>query len=116
MSNDLAANILEADDLQLAEVDCPEWDCKVHVCTMNARDQNRIASKFAASPEGEFPEDLYVTLVVMCACDGEGNKLFHASDAEKLQEKSGAAVQRIAEAAMEINGFGDSPEALAEKN
>lgn len=95
------ADILAANDVQKRLVSVPEWGGDLYVKTISAgeRDQYEI---FA---QGEAPCDIRATLVVLTACDENGELLFDLDDVKALSAKAAGPMNRVFNAATAINGF-----------
>lgn len=91
--------IRAADDRRLTEVEVPEWGGSVFVRTLPLSE--RLDLSAAAKRDG----DLTIDLVVLCACDPDGGRLFATEDADWLAGKNGEVLQRIALVAIEVNGL-----------
>jgi hypothetical protein len=96
------AQILNAYDLPLKEVQVPEWDGKVFVRMMTAGERDA----FEAAQQGGNPHrDLRARLAVATVCDDGGQPLFTADDVAALSGKSARALDRIFAAAAKHNGI-----------
>lgn len=106
-----AADILKANDLQIKEVEVPEWDGYVFIKPLSAAE----ALEFAEAAK-EKKSNAAVRLVVISVVDDEGNPLFTDADIEQLKKKSMRAVMTIQKAALKLNGLSDDDEVKAAKN
>ena len=61
-------------------------------------------------------ENIRAKLVVRCAVNSEGNRLFSDDDVVKLAKKSGAAVDRLFDVAQELSGLTNRDVKELEKN
>ena len=107
--------ILAAQDMTRVEVAVPEWGGSVFVRTMSGTDRDAF-ERFASDQvkEGNAGKGLRAYMVSLCAVDDSGAHLFTADDVAALTEKNGAALERIATAAMTLNKLlPDSVEAAA---
>lgn len=97
--------IFTAQDLPIEEVEVPEWGGKVRVRGLSAgeRDAFEIANG-TAQLKGENPSPR-ARLCALCALDAEGKLLFAPADVERLAAKSGAAVDRVFQAAHRLSGM-----------
>ena len=102
--------ILEADDLRTETVDVPEWGGSVLVRTMSGTDRDAFeASMITLSPDGTRKPNMTnmrAKLVALTVVDDAANRLFDASDVDRLALKSASALERVFEAAQRINGLG----------
>lgn len=55
-------------------------------------------------------------LIVACACDAKGNRLFTANDVERVRAAPAGLFEPIVDKAMEINGYSESDVADLEGN
>lgn len=108
-----AEAILAADDLQPEAVHVPEWGGPVYVRAMNAAERDEwdlyLSARREAKAAGETDyiyRNARARLVVLCACDAEGNRLFGDDQAEALGRKSGRALERVFDTAWRKNGLG----------
>mgnify|MGYP001405693506 CR=1 FL=1 len=98
-------DILAADDTRTVDVEVPEWGGVVRLRVMTGAARQaflRAASKRAGDDDG-----LVEALIVACAVDEHGQRIFSPDDVPALREKSGAALQRVFAAAAELNGLTD---------
>lgn len=105
--------ILAADDLTSEILEIPEWGVTVEVRTPTAGDRARLF-KIGTTADGTVdPELLYPMLLVSTVCDPDTHEsLFTLDDAEALNAKSGAVVERVANVAMRLSGM--TPDAVDE--
>ena len=97
------------DDQVMIEVPVPEWGegAVVYVKGFTARAQIEFQgthfdqSGTLKSPLGEYRHDI----IVMTACDADGNLLFDDSDREWLEARSAVPVSRIFRAAVKAAGL-----------
>jgi hypothetical protein len=105
------AQILEAQDLQVEDVEVPEWGGTVRVQGMSGAERNRLEQSWAGMSKngGELSEqawgNIYARLTAICAVDEQGERLFTSKDVEALGQKSALALQRVALAAMRVSGL-----------
>jgi hypothetical protein len=106
--------ILEADDLEIKQVETPEWGGHTFVRTLNADDSYRF-NKLNTGKDGKVLEgrNIIVSYCALVICDSKGNRLFTETDIEKLSKKNIKALIRVYESGRELNG--DNLEEL-EKN
>jgi hypothetical protein len=99
--------ILQADDLTREEVLVPEWGGTVHVRTMTGMEgESYEEACLAATQDGRTDiKGMRVRLLLMTLCDEKGNCLFAAEDADVLSAKSAAALDRLFQVALRINGL-----------
>ena len=93
--------ILSADDLRHVDVDVPEWGGTIRLQTITARDRQ----KFHAGGTKGAMDDFMERFIVACATDENGKLLFTSEDVKALGSKSAMALNRVFEAAVELNGM-----------
>lgn len=113
----LREKILGASDIRREQVHVPEWDATVEVRGLTGTQRAKLMKTgFDAKGAVDF-EKLYPELLVASVFDPETQQpVFTEADRDSLNGKSGAALERVAQAAMRLSGL--SPEAAeqAEKN
>lgn len=107
------AEILDADDRNITRVSVPEWGGDVFVRTMGGDDRdawelsNARLRKQAAGDNLASMAGIRARLCAAAMCDENGERLFTLADVLALGRKSGAALDRVFDAARKINGMGD---------
>lgn len=92
---DNVEELLTVDDRVTVDVYIPEWRKTVRLRQWTAAEGILIT---------EAPKtDGLVTIVALSVVDANGNRLF--KDVDRLKGKSAAALKRIQDAAMKLNGF-----------
>ncbi len=117
----LRDQIMQADDLPRKAVPTPEWpgtDGEVFAQCLSGKQRDQwevfMTNQSEADPEGEEDERRYkanttnirATMVVMGACDKDGDDIFSQSDVVQLGLKSGAVLDRLYDAIREVSGMG----------
>lgn len=113
----LRDRILGASDIRRESVRVPEWDVVVEVRGLTGSQRAKLMKNGFDARGGADFEKLYPELLIASTFDPEtGEQVFSEADRESLNGKSGAALERVAQAAMRISGL--SPDAVeeAEKN
>lgn len=102
---------LKADDLPRERVDVPEWGegAYVYVRPLTATERDSwemyaVEMRGRWKSESVFP-GLRASLIVRCAVDDDGNRIFLDTDVDQLGDKSGKALDRIWEVATRLNGM-----------
>ncbi len=113
----LRESILGAKDIQTETVSVPEWDVTVQVRGLTGTQRARLL-KNGFEPSGAVNfERLYPELVIASTFDPEsGERVFTDADRDALNEKSGKALERIAQAAMRVSGLNPDANEDAAKN
>lgn len=111
-----ADEILSCDDCKIVKVMVPEWapngkaeeECFIHVRTMSGADRDRFQSSCLIPGPTRARLNLAnatAKLVSMAACDDQGKRLFTDAQVMDLGRKSCVALDRVADAARELNGM-----------
>lgn len=106
--------ILNAPDLDVKEVEVPEWGGTVLIKPLSGRERDAYEqSNLKQTSKGSRLnlENARARLVSLCVVDEQGNKLFTKDDVKQLGKKSAAALDRVVEVARDASGLGDSEEA-----
>lgn len=113
----LRDRILGAADIRRETVHVPEWDATVEVRGLNGTQRAKLMKTgFDARGAVDF-EKLYPELLIASTYDPEtGQPVFTEADRDALNGKSGAALERLAQAAMRLSGLSPEAPAQAEKN
>lgn len=113
MSDSLGAKILSTPFPAPRPVATPEWpaaDGEVFVRALTAAEKDRYDESL--SGEDATMENLRARLVVLAACDRDGNRIFADGDAGPLGKQPASVVTRLWRAAHDMAGEGVE----AEKN
>lgn len=96
------------DDRKIRKVEVPAWGGHVLVRTLTVGERERLEAPMTAQ-RGRVDITGYRARVVVAATVNEdGSQKFQAGDESWLNSKAAAAIEPIAEAAMEFNGMTDS--------
>ncbi len=98
------ARILSADDLAIERVEVPEWGGSVCVRTLTGAERDRFEGEILRRSEGDI-QGLKALLVILTACDEEGQPLFEKVDVEAVRGKNARALERVCEVAQKLNGL-----------
>jgi len=102
--------ILNAEDLPMERMDVPEWGGFVYVRTLTGaeRDAFEDASIKGRGRNRRFSlRNVCARLVVMAVCDERGRRVFRDGDAERLGEKSAAALNRVYRVAARLSAISE---------
>jgi len=110
-----ATAILSAADLPHEDVAVPEWGGTVRIRTMTSGARDDYEQKMLAA-KGQTQRNVRAQLVVLCAVDEAGGRLFGPSDIEALGRKSAKALDRLFDVAIRLNGMGPADIEELEKN
>lgn len=116
-------DILKADDLVSRELDVPEWRGRVRIRALSSEERDEFeASMWTTEPDPKDPTKMVTkrslknaraNLVAKCLVDQAGRRLFpDEKDVVLLGRKSGKALDRCFDVALELSGL--SKEAQAE--
>ena len=101
--------ILDADDLKTESVPVPDWGGSVNVRTMTGHERAQLelqVNKANAKKNGQAGLAVFRELLaVECIVDDAGAKLFTRVDIARLSQKSGRALDTVADVAMRLNGM-----------
>jgi hypothetical protein len=113
----LRDRILSATDIRREQVHVPEWDVTVEVRGLTGTQRAKLMkSGFDSRGAVDF-ERLYPELLIASVFDpASGEPVFTEADRDALNTKSGAALERVAQAAMRISGLSPEAQVEAEKN
>jgi hypothetical protein len=100
--------IKSANDVKTRKVDVPEWGGHLFVKEFSGKQRDEFDSAVAKKSKNGVVADVTGLRVLMCilaCCDEARNAIFSKQDADALGEKSAAVLQRIFDAASELNGM-----------
>ena len=97
--------ILSANDVEIKEVEVPEWGGVVCVRGMTARERQRYEESLQGKKGQINTRNALEKLVVLCIVDKDGNRLFTNDDIAALSKKSAKALMRVATVATELSGL-----------
>ena len=111
--------ILQATDVDIEEVDVPEWGGTVRVCALDALYiQRLIQSGFVSASSGQA--DMSKLDIIDLACrsivDENGEPMLSKNDVKALGRKSFAPLMRVAVKALQLTGFAANEEESEGKN
>lgn len=107
--------ILSAVDVPSQEVAVPEWGGTVLVQGMTGTERDSFeALAVAARQNKKMVTNASAELVVRCVVDEEGSRIFTTKDVAALGKKSGLALGRVVDVALELSGLSDDNGDLTE--
>ena len=114
-------DILKAEDLQTRDVDVPEWHGVVRVRGLSGYDRDAYqASMMQMQAGGQMTPELgnmTAKLVSRAVIDPEtGAPMFNELDVGLLGQRSGAALARVYDVAMELSGMTVTAQEVAAAN
>lgn len=103
-------DIFKSQDRTYQEVHVPEWGGAVRMQSLTAKEleEYQKSNRGKVDRQGNAAilwEGSAARLVVRCAVDKEGQRIFGADDALELGRKSAAAVNRLFKVACTMNGI-----------
>ncbi len=101
--------ILQANDLPTRDEPVPEWGGTVRVRTLTGTEREAFSAELAEATRngGAANAQGFTTrLCAWCLVGEDGQRLFTADDVRALANKSSVALERVAAAAMALNGMG----------
>ena len=99
--------ILKVQDIEIREVEVPEWGGVVYVRGMTGRERDRYENSLYKQKGKERvlnTQNARAKLVVMCTVDQDGNRIFDEEEVNVLSQKF-QALDRIFAVAMELSGI-----------
>ena len=103
-------DILNIQDIQIEEVEVPEWGGWVWVKGMSGAERGEFESLITDVQGKNVKANMRVvreTLSAFSICDEQGNLLFTKKDISALGKKSAAALERVVNVAMRLSGIGE---------
>ena len=100
--------ILCANDLQIEDVDVPEWGGSVRVRSFTGRERDAFEASMVRGEGKDRKVDLTnmrARLVGLTVIDEGGQRLFTDEEVDLLGSKSGAALDRVFAIAQKLNGL-----------
>lgn len=109
--------IFAADDTESEIVTVPQWGVDIEVRSMTGKERAAFLESFT-DEDGQVRWDaLYPSLIIATSYDPEtGEKVFHPDDHDALNSKSGAALEKVAQAGMRLSGMSEKAEESAGKS
>lgn len=103
----LRDRILGAEDMTKEIVDIEEWGVKIEVRSPSAKFRSQLMRQFVDVETGQVNYELmYPSLLIATCFDPDtGEKVFDEGDVEALNQKNGALVEHVAQAAMRVTGM-----------
>jgi hypothetical protein len=120
--NELRNHIFGTNDLEIKEVQVPEWKCKLYVKGMTGKDkEDWEKSVFVESADGKrkFNSDNFrAKMISSCvyADPDATQRLFTEKHYEQLSQKSAKVLDKILEVVREVNGSTEEAEEEMAKN
>jgi hypothetical protein len=111
--------ILDAKDLKTEDIPVPEWGGEVRIRMLTGEERDQFeASMVELKKDGTTKanrENVRARLLVLCIVNEQGEQMFNRADIKLLGRKSAKALERVINAANELNGISEKDiEDLAE--
>lgn len=104
--------ILQADDRKTVKVPVPEWGGDVLVRSLSGRERDEFEQstiKQKGNKQEQNFDNFRARFVALCVVDEKGERLFATrQEVAMLGNKSVAALQRVFNAAQELNGMSEA--------
>lgn len=97
--------ILGANDIEIREVEVPEWGGIVGVRGMTGHERQKYEESLRGKKGQINTRYALEKLVTLCVVDKDGNRLFSDDDIAALSKKSARALMRVAAVATELSGL-----------
>lgn len=94
--------ILSADDLNLLEIEVPEWSGSVYCRVMSVGERDAYEREWLGKRETGV-ENFRTKFLQRVLCDKSGELLFSSDDIKALSNKSSAVMSRLWDMAMKHN-------------
>jgi hypothetical protein len=102
----LRDRILAADDIGREIINVPQWNLDIEVRTMSAVQRSQMLQTSTLENGNVDLDRLYPMLIIATVFDPEtGARAFDKEDMVLLQEKSAAAIEFVAQKAMQMSGM-----------
>ena len=109
--------ILAASDLPQTQVEVPEWGGVVTVQCLSGTDLAAWQdSQGEGIKTGSDGIKVMVSLIIRCALDADGNRLFTDAHTDALMAKGMTAFRRVFRAALKVNALTRGEVEVLEKN
>ena len=99
--------ILGSKDLPSEAVDVPEWGGVIWVRTLTGKERDAFEQRCQDQKRGDgiLIAGLKAQLAALTIVDENGDRLFEDGDADELNTKSAAAIDRVWQVASRLNGL-----------
>ena len=102
----LRDRILQADDIGREIITVPQWGVDLEVRTLSAQQRSRMLQTCTLADGNIDLDRLYPMLIIGTVFEpGTNDRVFSEADLPLLQEKSAAAIEFVAQKAMQMSGM-----------
>jgi hypothetical protein len=102
-----AEDILAAEDLEIQEVEVPEWKGSVRLRVLPADEGLILSAQMAALDKEHQSESLFM-LLGACLVNGDGKRMFTTEEhLKKLRTRSQKVLLRLQREALKLQGWGE---------
>lgn len=112
-------HVAKADDQQFSEVPVPEWapygdpdpeSWTLRLRGMTGTERDRFEASMQPRGNSKKPnlENFRARLIIQCAVDENGNRIFNSGDIKMVGGKSAKSLSRIFDKCQEMNGLSES--------
>jgi len=117
----LRDQLLAQPDLKTVAVATPEWpelDGQIYVRSLTAAERSHFEMSMDFDPHGNprKTDNIQTRLAVLAMVTVEGDRIFEEGDVDALAKKSASALQKVFNAAAELNGLSDESTKAIAKN
>lgn len=105
--DEIRSRILEADDLPIETVECPEWGLSLKVRTLSGTERDEWENRVIAARAGKGLDlrGIKIMLVQLTVVDDDGQQVFTPADRAALNGKSSRAIDRLFQVAQRLSGL-----------
>lgn len=100
--------ILKAQDIESVILDIPEWGGTINVRGMSGHERDQFEQSLIqqrGKDQRVNMKNARAKIVVLCAVDEDGNRIFTDTDISALGRKSAKALDRIFTVAQDLSGI-----------
>lgn len=117
VGENLRSKILNSNDIKSEIIRVEEWESDLEIKSLTGKKRAKIISE-AMDNKGRMDfEKLYPDLVIASTYDPETHEpIFEMADRDLLNEKSGGALEKIAQVVLRLSGLDKESVQIAEKN
>ena len=115
-------------DKKYMEVYVSDWNANVRIQSLSGKERDEIEQfinervQITRDAKGKVvrthtdSRGIKAKVFVLCVVDPEGKRIFSDADIEKLQSKSGRAIEKVYQEASKFNGIGEDIDEETVKN